>query len=156
MRGGRKGGLLSWERTGSLTSDITMPRSSGKGTIKEDAPTNPRLFMGHAIDEQQSSMAFREGRFLSGQQSCMRSVEDMCDESTDFTPIAAPLPVGNTATDRAIKRIRIVRPMCMGQPCISKVADFRAFRSNDDFARVPVIRQAPRQTSVLIAGASSS
>jgi hypothetical protein len=137
MRGGRKGGLPSWERTGSLTSDIITLPSSGGGTIKGDAPTKLKLFMGHAIDEQQSSVAFRKGRFLWGQQSCMRSVEDMCDVSTDFTPIAAPLPVGNTATDRAIKRIRIVRPMCLAQPCISKVADFRALRSNDDFARGP-------------------
>jgi hypothetical protein len=30
-------------------------------------------------------MAVREGRFLWGQQSCIRSVEDMCDMSTDFT-----------------------------------------------------------------------
>jgi hypothetical protein len=92
--------------------------------------------MGHAIDEQQSSMAVREGRFLWGQQSCMRSVEDMCDMSTDFTLIAAPLPVGSMATDKATKRIRMVRPMCMGRPCASKIADFRVLKSNDDFARL--------------------
>ena len=119
MRGGRKGGLPSWERTGSLTSHVITLLSSGGGTIKKAAPTKLKLFMGHAIDEQQSSRAFGEGEFLWGQQSCVRSVEDMCDVSTDFTPIAAPLPVGNTATDRAIKRIRIVRPICMGDPCIS-------------------------------------
>jgi hypothetical protein len=142
MRGGRKGGLVFWELTGSLSSDIVTLPSRGGGTIKEGEPTNPKLFIGHAIDEQQSSMAFCEGRFLSGQQSCMRSVEDMGDVSTDFTLIAAPLPVGNTATDRAIKRIRIVRPICMGRPCTSKVADFRALRSNDDFARVVVSRRS--------------
>ena len=92
--------------------------------------------MGQAIDEQQSSMAVREGRFLWGQQSCMRSVEDMCDMSTDFTLIAAPLPVGSMATDKATKRIRMVRPMCMGRPCASKIADFRVLKSNDDFARL--------------------
>ena len=64
MRGGRKGGLPSWERTGSLTSDIITLPTRGEGTIKEDSPTKLKLFMGHAIDEQQSSMAFREGRFL--------------------------------------------------------------------------------------------
>jgi hypothetical protein len=71
--------------------------------------------MGHATDEQHSSMAVREGRFLWGQQSCMRSVEDMFDMSTDFTLIAAPLPVGSMATDKATKR---------------------TLRSNDDFARL--------------------
>jgi hypothetical protein len=88
------------------------------------------------MDEQQSSMVFREGSFLSGQQSCMCSAEDMCDMSTVFTLTAAPLPVGSVATDKAIKRIRIVRLMCMSQPCTSKIVDFRALRSNDDFARV--------------------
>jgi hypothetical protein len=135
MRGGRKGGLPSWERSGLLTSNITLP-SRGGGTIKDDAPTKLRQFMGHAIDEQQSSMAIREGSFLWGQQSCMRSVEDMCDMSTDFTLIAAPLPVGSMATDKATKRIRMVRPMYMGRPCTTKILDFRALRSNDDFARV--------------------
>ena len=80
--------------------------------------------MGHAIDEQQSSMADREGRFLWGQQSCTRPVEDMCDMSTDFTIIAAPLPVGSMATDKAIKRIRMVRP-CMGRSCSSMMVDFQ-------------------------------
>ena len=136
MRGGRKGGLPSWERSGSFTSDIiTLPASDG-GAIKEDVPAKLRQFMGHAIDEQQSSMAVREGRFLWGQQSCMRSVEDMCDMSTDFILIAAPLPVGSMATDKATKRIRMVRPMRMGRPCASKIADFRALKSNDDFARL--------------------
>ena len=79
-----------------------------------------KQLMGHAIDEQQSSMAIREGRFLWGQQSCMRSVEEMCDMSTDFTLIAAPLPVGSMATDKATKRIRMVRPMCMGPPALAK------------------------------------
>ena len=135
MLGGRKGGLPSWERTGSFTSDIiTLPGSDG-GAVKEDAPAKLRQFMGHAIDEQQSSMAFREGRFLSGQQSCMRSVEDTCDISTDFRPTAAPRPVGSTATDKAIKKIRTVRPMRMARPCTSNIADFWALRSNDDFAR---------------------
>jgi hypothetical protein len=120
MLGGRKGGLPSWERTGSFTSDIiTLPGSDG-GAVKEDAPAKLRQFMGHAIDEQQSSMAAREGRFLWGQQSCMRPVEDRCDMSTDFTLIAAPLPVGSMATDKATKRMRMVRPICMGPPALAK------------------------------------
>jgi hypothetical protein len=114
MLGGRKGGLPSWERTGSFTSDIITLPGSGGGAIKEDAPAKLRQFMGHAIDEQQSSMAVREGRFLWGQQSCMRSVEDMCDMSIIL--IAAPLPVGSMATDKATKRIRMVRPICMSRP----------------------------------------
>ena len=92
--------------------------------------------MGHVMDEQQSSIVFREGSFLSGQQSCMCYTEDMCDMSTVFTLTAAPRSVGSTATDKATKRIRMVRPMRMGQLCTSKIADFRALRSNDDFARV--------------------
>jgi hypothetical protein len=136
MRGGRKGGLPSWERTGSFASDIITLPGSGGGAIKEDAPTKLKQFMGHAMDEQQSSMVFRDGSFLSGQQSCICSMEDMCDMSAVFTLIAAPRSVGSTATDKAIKRIRMVRPMCIGQLCTSKIADFRALRSNDDFARI--------------------
>ena len=69
------------------------------------------------MDEQQPSMAFSDDGFLWGQQSISSMDEDMFDISADFaaTAAAAPAVVGNTATDRASKRIRMVRPRCMGQ-----------------------------------------
>jgi hypothetical protein len=96
---------------------VRLPSSNGK-KIKDDVPVKPKQFMEHvAIDEQQSPMAFSKGSFLWGQQSCMSSMEeDMSDMSADFTLTAAPPVAGSMATDRAIRRTRMVRPRCMGQP----------------------------------------
>src|SRR5262249_40842153 len=61
----------------------------------------------------------------------MSSMEDdICNVSVDFaaTATAAPPAVGSTATDRASKRIRMVRPRCI-RP--TKIADFRALGSRD-------------------------
>jgi hypothetical protein len=99
-----------------LTNDmVKLPSSNGK-TIKDDVPAKAKQFMGHvAIDEQQSPIAFSKGSFLWGQQSCMSSMEeDMSDMSADLTVTAAPPMAGSIATDRAIKRVRMVRPTCMG------------------------------------------
>jgi hypothetical protein len=85
---------------------VTLPSSSGE-TIKEDVPTKLKQFMGHVMDEQQSSMTFFEGGFF-GQQS-MSSMEDMSDISANFALTAAPPLVGSRATDRASNRIRKVR-----------------------------------------------
>jgi hypothetical protein len=112
--------------------------------------------MGHVMDEQHSSTVLREGSFLSGQQSCMCSTEDMYNTSTVFTLTAAPLPVGSMATDKAINRIRMVRPMCMGLPYASKVADFRALQSNDDFARVRQRSVRPRSRKATLRGRSNA
>ena len=121
MRGGRKGGLLVCERNGLLAKDKgTLPSSDEKMTT-DDGAVNPRQFIGHvAIDEQQLGMAWSVGAFLWGQQSMSSIGEDkwsilvaMPDMSVDLAAIAAPPSIGSTATDRASKRIRTVRPSCI-------------------------------------------
>ena len=113
--------------------------------INEDVPAMPKQFIGQAaMDEQQSSMAFSEDDdgFLWGQQS-MSSMEedvwsmgdDMSAVRADFAAAAAPAVVGSTATDRASKRIRMMRPRCIVSVAYSfKIADFRAVRSSDESA----------------------
>jgi hypothetical protein len=62
-------------------------------------------------------MAFCAGSCFRGQQSCLLSVEaDTSEMSADFGwTTAAPPEVGSKATDNAIKKIRMVRPMFMAR-----------------------------------------
>ena len=116
MRGGRKGGLPVCECNVLLAKKKgRSPASNGK-MINDDVPAMPKQFIGQvAMDEQQPSVAFSEDGFLWGQQSISSMEDDMFDMSADFAAAeaAAPAAVGSTATDRARKRIRIVRPRCM-------------------------------------------
>ena len=85
--------------------------------INDDVPAKPKQFIGQvAMDQQQPSMAFSEDELLWGQQSMSSMEDDMLDMSADFAAAAAVIPpvVGSTATDRAIKRTRMVRPICIG------------------------------------------
>jgi hypothetical protein len=86
----------------------------------------PKQFIGQvAMDEQQPSMAFSDDGFLWGQQSISSIEEDMFDMSADFTAAATAAAVGSTATDRASKRIKMVRPRCMGRLLFDQNSRFR-------------------------------
>jgi hypothetical protein len=137
-RGGRKGGLPVCECNGLLANAKgRLPRRNGK-RINEAVAGRPKQFIGQvAMNEQQSSMGFSEDGLLWGQQSMSSIEDDIFDMSADFAAAAAAAPpvVGSTATDRASKRSRMVRPRCIvSAVCTFKIADFRAVWSSDDLA----------------------
>jgi hypothetical protein len=106
--------------------------------INDDVPAMPKQIIGQvAIDEQQPSVAFSDdGGFLWGQQSMSSMEEDTsCMEAdifgmcADFAAATPPPLTGNTATARASKNTRMVRPACMGLPLPQlQIADFEAAR----------------------------
>src|SRR5262249_19664529 len=91
------------------------------------------------------SPASPHGFALCGQQSSamadMSGVDMSLDISTgagDLEPAPALAAVGNVATDRAIIRAKIVRPMRMGRANERHVSPPSVRRSSYDFASGPV------------------
>jgi hypothetical protein len=66
----------------------------------------------------QSSIARSHGLPWSGQQSCIGSETSI---SADFMVNAKPLAIGSNATDNAITRANIVRPIRIDKPYRAKI-----------------------------------
>jgi hypothetical protein len=90
----------------------------GNTMIENDAPEKLKHFSAHVAMLPQSSMA--HGFALCGQQSpsiADMSVPDIAAGSGDLELTPAPTAAGSIATDRAISRARIVRPIRMDRAC---------------------------------------
>lgn len=78
-----------------------------------DVPTKLKHLSAQVAVAAQSSMTFRHGLALCGQQSGISSVTDMPTASGDFALTPVPAPTGSITTDRATRSDTMVRPMLM-------------------------------------------
>jgi hypothetical protein len=84
----------------------------GNTMSEDDVPEKLKHLSAHVAMLPQSSMA--HGFALCGQQSCISSIMDTSVGAGDLE-LTSALPVaGSIATDRAIRRAIMVRPMLMG------------------------------------------
>jgi hypothetical protein len=90
-------------------------QAEGKTMIEDNVPAKLKHLSTQVAMAAQSSMAFSHGFALCGQQSVISSIMDMSAGSGDLTFTPAPLAAGSTATDKAIRSAKIVRPMPMDQ-----------------------------------------
>jgi hypothetical protein len=88
-------------------------QAEGKTMIEDNVPAKLKHLSTQVAMAAQSSMAFSHGFALCGQQSVISSIVEMSAGSGDLTP--APPAAGSIATDKAITRARIVRPMSIDQ-----------------------------------------
>jgi hypothetical protein len=104
--------------------------------IDDEVPAKLKHFSAQVAMVPQS-MALSHG-FAFGQQSCMSSIADMSACAGDLTLTPAPAAAGSSATDRATRSARMVRPMLMYQAW-RKIAGPLVPRSSDEFARCPLL-----------------
>jgi hypothetical protein len=90
-------------------------QAEGKTMIEDNVPAKLKHLSTQLAMAAQSSMAFSHGFALCGQQSVISSIMDMSAGSGDLTLTPAPPAAGSTATDKAIRTARIVRPVPMDQ-----------------------------------------
>ena len=91
-----------------------LAKVEGNTTI-EDVPTKLKHFSAHVAMVPQLSMAFSHGSAFCGQQSGMSSIADMPAGAGDLTLTPAPLAAGSSATERATRSARMVRPLLMAR-----------------------------------------
>src|SRR5262249_9922826 len=115
IRGGRKGGLPVCEESGLAADGIVMLAKVEGNTTIEDVPTKLKHFSAHVAMVPQLSMAFSHGSAFCGQQSGMSSIADMPAGAGDLTLTPAPLAAGSSATERATRSARMVRPLLMAR-----------------------------------------
>jgi hypothetical protein len=112
IRGGRKGGLPVCEANGLAASGIVrLAKVEGNTMIGNAVPAKLQHLSAQVAMAAQSSMAFSHGFALWGQQSGMSSITDMPAGAGDLPP--APPAAGSSATERAMRDARMVRPTFM-------------------------------------------
>ena len=112
-RGGRKGGLPVCEANGLKTKVVTIfAKFKGNTMADDDVPAKLKHFSAQAAIVPQSS-ALSHGFDLWGQQSCISSIADMSAAAGDWVLTPAAPAAGSIATDKAIRRAKMVRPMVM-------------------------------------------
>lgn len=85
----------------------------GNGKAEEEAAESPKHLSAQAAMDPQSAIDLSQGAAWWGQQSDMSSAPDMAAISDDFAANAKPPAAGSIATEIAIRRARMVRPMLM-------------------------------------------
>jgi hypothetical protein len=88
-----------------------LAKGEGNTMIDEDVTAKLKHFSAQVAMAAQSSMTFSHGLALWGQQSGMSSITDMPAGAGDLTP--APPAAGSSATERAMRSARMVRPTFM-------------------------------------------
>src|SRR6266481_3318114 len=112
IRGGRKGGLPVCEENELVANDaVIFAEVDGNTIVEDDVPAKLKHFSAQVAMAAQSSMAFSHGLALWGQQSGMSSITDMPAGAGDLTP--GPPAAGSSATERAMRSARMVRPTFM-------------------------------------------
>ena len=134
MRGGRKGGLPVCDENGlPPNKGVIFAKVAENAIVDDNVAAKLKHFSAQVAMVPQSSMALSHG-FAFGQQSCMSSIADMSACAGDLTLTPAPAAAGSSATDRARRNARMVRPMLMG-PAQTRIAGSMVPRSSDKFAR---------------------
>src|SRR5262249_6360022 len=101
-------------------------------TTIEDVPAKLKHLSAQVAMLPQLSMAFSHGSAFWGQQSGMSSIADMPAGAGDLTP--APPAAGSSATERATRSARMVRPLLMARVAM-KIAGVSVPRSRHECAR---------------------